>query len=311
MCSPLEVVELAERAGLAGVALTDHDTVAGVAEAARAVEGLASSASPTGRLRLIAGIEISSIFPGGTMHLLGLGLDVNSPRLTELLAAQQAARAQRDPRMIAKLRELGVEITLDDVLARDAGVSPACPEGVSPSASAVPDDVSSSGGLANGTHNAGGTSASRTIGRMHFAQALIRKGYAKNVSDAFDRYIGTDAPAYVDKERLTPAQSIDAIHASGGLAVLAHPVSLNLENRLQIERVVRELAGYGLDGLESYHSDHDATYTRMLLDLARRLNLGVTGGSDFHGQAKPHVQLGQPPVPLAALTEKFRRHLGL
>jgi len=286
MCSPAEVVDLAERSGLAAVALTDHDTVAGLAALLR--EGCAGQAAR--ECRLIPGIEISAMFRGGTLHLLGLGLDVNSPRLVELMDAQQSARAQRDPQMIAKLQELGVEITLDDVL---------CSTGVPP--------MSRGAGILPAPHAA----PPRTIGRMHFAQALIRKGYANNVHDAFRRYLGTDAPAYVDKERLTPAQAIDAIHASRGLAVLAHPVSLNLENRLQLERVIRELTGAGLDGIEAYHSDHTATCTRMLLDLAHRLNLGVTGGSDFHGQAKPHVQLGHPPVPLAILNETFRKHLGL
>jgi len=303
VCAPAELVALAERSRLAAVVLTDHDTVAGLAEAVEAAMAFPS-------LRLIGGIEISAMYRGGTMHLLGLGLDVDSPRLAQLTADQQAARAQRDPQMLAKLHALGVEITMDDVLAagaqRDAGILPASGEG----------DCATSGGLANGTHNAGETPASRcaprrTIGRMHFAQALIRKGYVHNVAEAFRRYLGFAAPAYVDKERLTPAGAIEAIHASGGLAVLAHPVSLQCENRLQLERVVRELAGAGLDGVEAYHSDHDAAHTRMILDLARRLGLGVTGGSDFHGLSKPHVQLGQPPVPLAVLNDTFRRHLGL
>ena len=281
-CSPAEVVALAERAGLAAVALTDHDTVSGVAAAVEAAKAFPS-------LRLIVGIEVSAIFRGGMMHLLGLGLDVNSPRLAGLISAQQAARAHRAPLMLAKLCQLGAELTMDDLLAeRSTGVSPVSGTGVPP----MPRDA-------------------RLIGRMHFAQALIRKGYVHSVSEAFRRYIGIDAPGYVDKERLPPAEAIEAIHTAGGLAVLAHPVSLNCENRLQLERVVRELVGDGLDGVEAYHSDLTTATTRMILDLTRRLDLGVTGGSDFHGRSKPHVQLGRPAVPLAALTEKFRRHLGL
>ena len=330
-CSPAEVVGLAERARLAAVALTDHDTVAGVASAVEAAEAF-------GSLRLIAGVEISAIFRGGTMHLLGLGLDVNSPRLAELMVAQQAARAQRDPLMLAKLRDLGVDITMDDVRERGMGISPVSGMGVPPmsgmgvspmrgtgvspvSGMGVPpmrlEGFQPSRTLDNrqdsppSTTATGGTPVPRTTGRMHFAQALMRKGYVQSVAEAFRRYIGFDAPAYVDKERFTAAHVIEVIHAASGLAVLAHPVSLNLENRMQFERVVRELAGQGLDGLEAYHTDHDAATTRMFLDLARRLTLGPTGGSDFHGTAKPHVHLGNPTVPLATLTEKFRKHLGL
>ena len=328
MCSPAEVVMLAGRARLVAVALTDHDTVSGLA---------AAQAAESGSVRFIGGVELSAMFIGGTMHLLGLGLDATSPRLKALLADQQAARAQRDPQMLAKLRALGVDITMDDVLRgageqRDAGVNrstgilPVSRMGVSPMqtlsgeqtspSQSHADEIATScaghGRDARATGREGETPSSRrTIGRMHFAQALLRKGYVQTVSEAFARYLGNDAPAYVDKERLAPAQVIDTIHAAGGLAVLAHPVSLRLENRLQIERVVRDLTDHGLDGVEAYHSDHDAVYTRMVLDLARRLGLGATGGSDFHGTAKPHVQLGLPPTPLAALNEKFRRHLGL
>lgn len=158
--------------------------------------------------------------------------------------------------------------------------------------------------------HAGRTSGSqRILGRLHIALAMVHKGYVSTTAEAFDKYIGSGRPAYVDKERLTPRQSISGIHAAGGLAVLAHPPQLRCQNDSQLLRIVRELLHAGLDGIEAYHTDHDARQTRLYLEIARRLNLGVTGGSDFHGKAKHGVRLGQPAVPVVAMGERFREKL--
>jgi len=278
-CSPADLVRLADQAKLAAIALTDHDTIAGLAQAREAAQAFPE-------LTFVPGIEISAICRTGTLHLLGLGLDVKSHKLQELMASLQAARLQRDPIMIAKLQALGLDITMDDVRAAATELSA-------------------------GDKAPGGKASTGVIGRVHFAEALRRKGYIRTVPEAFERYIGDGGVAYVDKERLTPADAIVGIHAAGGLAVLAHPVSLGFENRLQLDRMVRELKQAGLDGIEAYHSDHDDVLTRIILDMARSLGLGVTGGSDFHGRVKPTVRLGIPHVPLAAINERFRVHLGL
>ena len=267
--SPAEVVTLAERKRLAAVALTDHDTTAGVAEAAAAAEALA--------VRFVAGVEISAAFSSlsarrtdGALHMVGLGIDPAQPALADGLARIRRGRRERNPKMLAKLRGLGLDVRMSELLAV-AGVE------------------------AEG--------AERVIGRLHMARLLVRKGCVRDLDEAFARYLGRGRPAYVERERFTPEEAIEAIHAAGGVAVLAHPVHLGADNAAQLERFVRWLVHHGLDGVEVYHCDHSPQQTRRYLDLARRLGLLVSGGSDFHGPAKPDVRLGRPRVPLAAVEQ--------
>ena len=135
------------------------------------------------------------------------------------------------------------------------------------------------------------------------AEALRRKGYVRDFSEAFAKYLGDDAPGYLDKERTPPSRAIEAIHAAGGAAFLAHPSLLKYENNAQLERILRQFMAVGLDGIECYHSDHTPRQTRLYLDLAREFNLLVSGGSDFHGPSKPNVKLGNPKVPLSAISD--------
>ena len=265
-----ELVRLADDAQLAALAMTDHDTTAGL-DLAR------QEATRFPQLKLIAGIEISARFPGGTMHILGLGLALDTAPLADLTARMQAARRERNPKILAKLNALGVELTMDEVAA---------------AAGAVPGQE-------------------RVIGRMHIAQAMVNRGCVKTIEEAFDRYLGDAGPAYVDKERLSPGEAIAAVHAAGGLAVLAHPPQLHCTNRLQLQWLLQELKQGGLDGLEVYHSQHTDVQTRLYLDLAKELDLGLSGGSDFHGPAKPSVTLGHPRVSATFLSDRFRHHLGI
>ncbi len=219
--------------------------------------------------RFIPGVEISAKFPTGTLHILGLGVDEEASGLRGMLDGLREARDERNPRIIARLRQLGLEITMGDVRAAARAMR--------------------------------GGRSEPVLGRMHIAEALRCTGCVKSTAAAFDRYIGDGGPAYVDKERLSPRQAISAIRSSGGIAVLAHPAQLRCANRAQLERTVRELVDAGLGGIEVYHSDHAPDQVRLYLRLARRYGLTVTGGSDFHGASKPGVRLGRPRVPLAAV----------
>lgn len=237
---------MAQRVGLSAVALTDHDTVGGLAEARAAAEEVG--------IDFITGIEISCQYPQpGVMHLLGYGIDPDHPALTQLIAQLIAGRHNRNPRIIERLQALGIDITLDEVIARAGG-------GV--------------------------------IGRPHFAAVLIDKGRARTVREAFDWYLGPGAPAYVEKERVTPRQAIEAITAAGGVVVLAHPSQLRTTNDAQLDRIVKDLVDLGLGGIEVLHSDHNAPMIRRAEQLARRYGLLCTGGSDFHGSIKAAVRLG-------------------
>ncbi|HUS90466.1 MAG TPA: PHP domain-containing protein [Phycisphaerae bacterium] len=263
--TPAEVVRLADRLRLAAVALTDHDTTAGLAEARAAARDLPA-------LRFVAGVEVSAAFSPGTLHVLGLGIDESSAELQDMAARFRAARQERNPKIIARLQALGVPVDMDDVLAAAGG---------------------------------GGDRPGRIISRVHVAEAIVRAGFAADRKDAFTRYVGAGAAAYVPKERMEAGEIIAAIHAAAGAAVMAHPTQLQLDGLTELERLTRRLMDVGLDGIEVYHGDHTNEQTRQYLDLACRLGLLITGGSDYHGAGKPDVSLGRPVVPASVLREPW------
>ena len=130
------------------------------------------------------------------------------------------------------------------------------------------------------------------LGRPQLAAILLRKGYVSSIKQAFDKYIGQGAPAYFDKERLSPRDAIARIRAAGGLPVLAHPSQLRTENFSQLETEIKNLLDLGMAGVEVIHSDYDRAMVDFLNQLADRLKLLKTGGSDFHGSNKPGIALG-------------------
>jgi predicted metal-dependent phosphoesterase TrpH len=244
--APADVARLAREAGLSAWALTDHDTVAGVAEAA--------AASATLGIDFLPGIEISAEYPQpGTMHILGYGIDPQSPVLQEMMRQLIEGRDTRNPRIIARLQALGVAISMEEV------------------------EQEAAGGV---------------VGRPHIAAILQRKGYVNSIKHAFEKYLAPGGLAYFDKERLTPRRALEMIHQSGGVPVLAHPVQLRTENDGQLEQVVKDLLDLGLQGLEVMHSDHSPAQVETYSRLADRLGLLKTGGSDFHGSKKLNISLG-------------------
>jgi len=262
--TPTELVALADKVELAAIAITDHDTTGGLAEAR-------ATATNFPNLKLVMGVEVSANFPGGTMHILGLGVDETAKPVADLLETLAEGRRQRNPRIVAKLNELGLELTFEEVVAI----------------------AEASGGTAE------------IISRNHLAEALIARGYVKTRQQAFDKYLANGGPAYVDRTRLEPKDTIQAIRDSGGVAVLAHPKQLKCNSDSDLEQVVHTLMDFGLEGIEAYHSDSDDRQIRAYLDLANQLNLFITGGSDFHGQGKPDVELGHPRVPSAAISDEL------
>jgi len=187
------------------------------------------------------------------MHILGYGVDPENPALKSLTETLIAGRDNRNPRIVAKLNEMGVAVTMKEW------------------------EDEAKGGV---------------LGRPHLAAILARKGYVSSIKQAFDKYIGQGAPAYFDKERLTPRQALERIAASGGVAVLAHPIQLRTQNDAQLERVVKDLVDLGLAGIEVIHSDHDEAWVAKCTALADRFGLLKTGGSDFHGTNKKDIALG-------------------
>jgi predicted metal-dependent phosphoesterase TrpH len=142
-------------------------------------------------------------------------------------------------------------------------------------------------------------SGKATVGRMHIARALVKEGLVGSTAEAFRKYIGDKSPAYVLGFRLSVLEAIKLIQHAGGVAVLAHPYMLH------DDELIAEFAGYGLDGIEVYYPEHSQAMVNFYLDLAKKLNLLVTGGTDFHGSAKPDIKLGMIKIPLE-LVEKLR-----
>jgi 3',5'-nucleoside bisphosphate phosphatase len=247
--SPAEVVWYARDRGLRAIAVTDHDTVAGI--------GPAQEEGATLGVEVVAGVEISAHWATGIMHILGYFVCPDDPDLLACLAWLSQGRRERIPLILAKLRDLDVHATVAEVEAEAVGGVP---------------------------------------GRPHVANIMRRKGYVSTLQEAFDRYLRKGAPAYVVKTKLEPEKAIDAITKAGGLPVLAHPYSLREDRDGRLEKTVRLLMNYGLRGIEAYYSKHTLEQTRAYLDLAARLGLTVTGGSDFHGSNKPEVEIGVVPA---------------
>jgi predicted metal-dependent phosphoesterase TrpH len=242
--SPRDVVHAAKNAGLAAIALTDHDTVGGLAEAQAAGHELG--------VRVVNGIELSAVEGEAETHVLGLHLR-DTLIIERELTALRDMRARRGQQIVDKLIALGVMITFDDVLAQSGGGA---------------------------------------VGRPHVARALVADGWATDVRDAFDRYLGAGKPAYVAKDQLGMAAAIAIIHAAGGLAVLAHPGPAGTRERLTA------LAALGLDGVEVRHPGHSPSDTNRLTALAAQLGLLMSGGSDWHGAAEGPRTIGMMSVPL-------------
>jgi hypothetical protein len=261
--TPSELVSLAEAAGAMALAITDHDTVSGLAEGRTA-------ASRSG-IEFVGGIEISADYQPGTMHVLGYCMDEQSPALNRALEDLRMARENRNPEIAKRLQELGLDVEYDAVARLAAG---------------------------------------KVVGRPHFARVLVERGYARSIQDAFDRFLAKGQPAYVEKKRLSPRDSINLIREADGVAVLAHPYQLKLD-LADTDALVGELAEMGLDGIEAIYSRHSEQERKGYCEMAARYNLLVTGGSDFHGTYKPDISvvrgLGDLAVPYHLLAEVKHR----
>jgi predicted metal-dependent phosphoesterase TrpH len=243
--SPAQLVRLAEALGLEAIAITDHDTIDGVRE------WFASGASA--KPEVVPGIEFGAEFSPGSMHILAYYIDQRAPLLHETLDSMRRWRNERNPKIVARLRDRGFHVTFEDVRERASG---------------------------------------EIVGRIHIAQVLLSKGYVRSIQEAFDRHIAKGKPAYVERRKLKPAEIVRIVHQLGGVAVLAHPNSLHLKQK-PLKELISALKAQGLDGIEAFYAEHTDIETQFFLKLAKQQQLLVTGGSDFHGKAKPNVSLGR------------------
>ena len=255
LLGPAALVARASARGIRGMAVTDHDTVAGVAEAVGEGRRLG--------VEVISGIELSTVRAGGKpLHVLGYLFD---PACTEFLGSVDAvvqARVDRNHAILGRLATLGMPLTMDEVASFADGV----------------------------------------VGRPHFARALVAKGYVRKVDRAFDRWLGDGRPAHVVSQTLDPDAAIAMLHAAGGVAVIAHPLTYE-KDAGRLEALIAPLAKAGLDGLEVYYPEYTSGQVSMLRCFADRYKLIATGGSDFHVEPGPATQ---PAVPADTL-ERLRR----
>jgi predicted metal-dependent phosphoesterase TrpH len=252
---PDRLMREAARGGLSAIALTDHDTISGVEIARKEARTLG--------IRLIPGIEIeiswtpppkiSGLGPGGEFHLLGLGIDRPSPAFLDAVAELSRCREGRNREILGRMAELGIHADYGDLKSLAGGPS---------------------------------------IGRLHFASLLVNRKIVKNREQAFIRYLGPGKPLYVPKKGLDFERAAALIRESGGIPVLAHPMSLFVAWG-RLPDLIQELQNQGLAGLEAWHPGAKARSCRRLEALARSLGLYVTEGSDFHGPVvRPDRKLG-------------------
>lgn len=246
--TPANLVRNAVQAGLRAIAVTDHDTFDGY----RAAVEPAREAG----LELVCGIEISSRLAeqaARPTHLLAYFLSgLPSTAFEDWLSQVQQARRARNERMVLRLQDLSLNVSLAAAEALGRSIT----------------------------------------GRVHFARLLRDQGYVTSIDQAFELYLGDHAPAFVPMHEPSIEEAIQQVRAAGGLPVLAHPIRLNITPPVAEEALLARLKDAGLLGVEVYHSDHDPAVAARYLGMARKLNLAVTGGSDYHGEAKPNVQLG-------------------
>lgn len=254
---PSEIVRLAASRGLEYIALTDHDTVEGIAEA------LAEAEKHPG-LTVIPGVEISTDITGGDVHILGYFIDWRDENFKQKLDTMRASREERGLAIIEKLAQLGMPLDWARVkeIAGDA-----------------------------------------VIGRPHIAQAMLEKGYISCFAEAFDKYISRNGPGYAERIKLSPVEAVALIRSAGGLAVMAHPLTLP-----GAEELIKSLVPAGLSGIEVYYAtynDHEISYLKQLAD---KNGLAATGGTDYHGlDPTTETMIGGQPVPLEAVKNLLAR----
>ncbi|MDY0374681.1 MAG: ribonuclease III [Desulfobacterium sp.] len=223
-------------------------------------------------LELVTGLEISATPPPGfeindSLHILGYGISIYDQNLNQTLERLKQVRADRNPEIIRRLNRLGFKITLEEV-----------------------EEICGPG----------------QTGRPHIARAMVNRGFVESFDQAFDLFLGTGKPAYVDKERLTSQEAITLILEAGGVPVLAHPGLIELGANSSIKPLVTALMDMGLLGIEVYHTDHSEEQTDYFATLAFQKGLIITGGSDFHGDLKQGTVMGRGEGDLYVDDELYR-----
>lgn len=241
--TPTELVAHAASRGVSAIALSDHDTVAGIDEAIKAGEKYG--------VEIVPAIEFS-VQSATETHILGFYIDHKSDILKQALERINAVRWQRTVNTCKNLQALGFDVTMEEALA------------IAPS------------GL---------------IGRAHFARILMEKGYVASVKEGFDKYLANGRPAYDGTQALTAKEAVELINSIGGVAFVAHPHLIRLEDN-ELRSFLSELKTVGLCGIEGYYNEYTTEMQDYFRSLANELGLQICGGTDFHAKMKPHIEIG-------------------
>ncbi len=250
-CTAEELMAAARRLKLQAVAITDHDSV-GSTERALA-------AGKKAGITVIPGVEISCVYSGDEIHILGYYIDYQNEGLSDLLSLLRQSRYDRLEGMLAKARKLGFSLQ--------------------------PEDVEFDG----------------VPGRAHLGRALVKKGYVRDMTEAFSRYLKLGGPLYVERYPISPEEIMEAIRKAGGVTSLAHP------GLLKDPGLPAKMISCGVDALEAYYPMHTPRQTREFRELAKRHGLALTGGSDFHGPANNSTPMGSTGVSLEQVRDLEKR----
>ncbi len=242
--SPSELIDKAINRGINILALTDHDTTRGWSEASSALLNHSSQSS----MKLVLGAEISCQDENGiSIHMLGLLFNPDYQPLFEVLERTRENRHSRMERIIARLNEAGIDITLEEVNAQRKGDA--------------------------------------TLGRPHLADALVARGHVASRDEAFAALLHNKSKFYINHYSPSPVETIKLIKAAGGVAVIAHPLASQRGRTISMD-LFESLISAGLDGIEVDHRDHSESEKSELLRFAIENELIVTGSSDYHGTGK-------------------------
>ncbi|HVP56851.1 MAG TPA: PHP domain-containing protein [bacterium] len=251
--TPEEMVREAQKRGLAGIGIADHDEIGG---AAVAMEAAGSSG-----FEVVAAVELSTSDSKTDVHVLGFMIDLKNENLLSYLKLFRDARLRRGLDMVERLRGMGLALDPDLVLE-----------------------------IANGG----------SVGRPHVAEALLRSGFVESYEEAFRKYIGFDSPAYVPKYQLKPNLAFQLIAEAGGVGAIAHPGTLRRDD------LITEFMTCGMRALEVFHPKHNERSVAHYQQLADKMGLVATGGSDTHGRRDGNLLLGSCTVPYSTIDELRR-----
>ncbi len=289
--TPERLAEAAKEAGLASIALTDHDTVEGIDRFMYAGKKFG--------IETIPGIELAAAYKNTELHIVGLFIDHKSDSLVRSMEYIVWERNERNLKMIKALKRNGMDVTIEEleenaggaIITRAHYANVLVKKGERNERNLKMIKALKRNGMdvtiEELEENAGGA----IITRAHYANVLVKKGYVKNKEEAFSKYISAGKPGYVKRETLTPKKCIETILAAGGIPVLAH-ATLYGYGYLEIHNLIGELKKYGLMAVETMYSTYNEKQSDEIRKICLSYGLLQSGGSDFHGLNKPDIKLG-------------------